>query len=568
MPTLELMTRDTILERYRERIALGRRTKLFSAEFEVLIQSFIQRLAKASSREAIQQVCAAEIALLEEGYKRATLASDYIPKYRKAIERAIEDGVLTTSPGLSHEYTYQQRVTGISEDKCEHWALTFFKYDREVYEDLDLRQAQLNRRKLLSLQAVNPHRYLEVLNELLQSKDKFQDRHMAVAIAGLTGRRLGEVLARGAFALTNHPYLLHFEGQQKYERSGYDIVTLIPAPELLLQIEKFRTLPEIKGLMKLQGETLTQAINKFDVQVNRECHKYLSRDNLVPPLENRKRVTVHNLRSLWGAIAAWMFCPPQQHEYAFIQNYLGHVLESSATGHYFRYRLVDGMGNVLREQGTMLNQVPALPLFEDSAEEVWEESMGQDLNGTDQKKSKRGARKETQPAVDERPLHAEANQMELLGAPEQLQAALRIEWQKDLDALRQEILAQVAKLSKPTESEGALWLAARVQSLEQENQRLVQANQVLVKERDLLKREVEQTQQNTNRMQCLEEEKQWLSTQLNEAQAKLDGFRKLLLGNDVQENATQPVALGAEAAKSEAEATKTEKAVQREQRDD
>ena len=501
MTALELTTRDTILDRFRERIALGKRTKLSSEEFEALIADFIQRLTKVHTPEEIQQLCTTEIELLEEGYKQATLASDYIPKYRKAIEEAIADGTLPTSPDTTHDFTHEQRVTGIQDPRSEHWALTFFKYDKQIYEDLDLRQAQLNRSKLLNLQAVNPKPYLEMLEELLNSTDRFQDRHMAVAIAGLTGRRLGEVLARGSFGLTSHPYLLHFEGQQKSDRSGYDIITLIPAPTLLLKIEEFRDLPEIKGLMRLQGEALTQAINKFDVQINRECDKYLSRDGLVPPLENRKRVTVHNLRSLWGAIAAWMFCPPHQHEYAFIQHYLGHVLESSATGHYFRYRLVDETGKTRQEQGTMLNQIPELPLIED-IEEVIEEPMDKVGDAISEEpvvetgdaikeepvgevgdaikeapvvevvedKPKRKSRKSRKAKVVEpQGTGVEVDQAalkdEVVGLFGQIQEELRTEWAEQLLALRQEMLEQIAA-SKPKQSKGSLWLAERVSALE------------------------------------------------------------------------------------------------------
>ena len=543
----ELMTRDTIIERYRERIALGRRTKLFSGEFEALVADFIRRLAQAHSRDDIQQLCTAEIALLEEGYKQVTLASDYIPKYRKAIEQAIADGLIIPTQATAHDYTHQQRMTGIQEYRSEHWALIFFKYDREVYEELDFRQAKLNRRKLLNLKTVNPRRYLGVLDQLLHSQDKFRDRHMAVAIAGLTGRRLGEVLARGSFQLTDHPHLLHFEGQQKYERSGYDIITLIPAQELLPQIEAFRDLPEIKGLMRLQGEALTQAINKFDVQVNRECHKYLSPDQLVPLLQNRKRVTVHNLRSLWGAIAVWMFCPPHQHEYAFIQHYLGHVLESSATGHYFRYRLVDETGRLLKEQGTMLTQVPELPLLDEEQVEIREEPMVEVMKNTPPKQQTRKQTKKTSDRAQgnlfqSTEVQPQALREQVMEQMEQIKDQLRAEWQRQLATLRQELLTQMVQSRQPQESEGVLWLAERVASLELENEALMNGNKALVKERDALKLELEQLQQRGKRVQELEVQKRSLATQLKEAQAKLDGFRKLLLGNDDQndKDQTQP----------------------------
>ena len=357
-----------IIELFRARITAGKRNKLSKTELESLIDSFIVQLQHAQSAEEIHTLCRAEIALLEEGYKRLTLASIYIPKYRAAIKAAIKADQIPLNGDTSHEYEYQQRVTGKRETRQEHWALTYFKYTPEEYEQLDTRQAQVNRKRLLNLKTVQCDRYLEAIDQLLHSQDKFAARHQAIAIAALTGRRMGEVVARGEFSLTEHPHLLHFTGQQKYERDGYEIITLIPAKYLLEKITEFRQRPEIQAITTLEKDALKETLNKFDVQVNTECHKYLQSTNIVPPLEGKKNVTIHNLRSLWGAIATHFFCPEDHHEYAFLQHYLGHVLKSSATGHYFRYQLTDSNGNILKTKGIKLNTIPPLPLFESEDE--------------------------------------------------------------------------------------------------------------------------------------------------------------------------------------------------------
>jgi len=317
-----------------------------------------------SARE-IQFLCEAEIRLLEEGYPQSTLASDYIPKYRKAIETAIADRRIPITPNNSHHYIHTQRVTGVEENRFEHYALSYFKYDREVYESLDKRSANTNRQRQVSLRSVNPYDYLLKLEELLDATDKFAARKQAIAIAGLTGRRIGEVLAKGKFQLSNHPHLLRFEGHQKTTVAAYDIVTLIPAEQLLEYIEQFRSLDEIRPLLELEGEALTQAVNQLDVQINRECVKHLG--SIVPPVSARATISIHNLRSLWGAIAVWLFCPDNQHEYPFIQHYLGHALDSNATGHYFRYQLVDSSAHPIPNKGVKLSQVGELPLFTDDA---------------------------------------------------------------------------------------------------------------------------------------------------------------------------------------------------------
>lgn len=357
------LTRDEIISRFRDRIAQGKRTKLTKDELGQLILHFIDRLQLIKSAALIQQLCAAEIALLESGYPQSTLASDYIPKYRKAIVDAIASGKIVTNKNNSHRYIHTQRVTGIEEERFEHYALTYFKYDKEVYSSLDKRSADTNRTRQVSLRKVEPNEYLLKLGDLLDAQGKFAARLGAIAIAGLTGRRIGEVLAKGQFQLSNHPHLLRFEGHQKTQVAAYDIVTLIPAVQLLEYIEQFRSSDEIHPLLELESDALTKAINQLDVQINRECVKHLG--NIVPPLSARSSISIHNLRSLWGAIAVWLFCPDNQHEYPFIQHYLGHAIDSNATGHYFRYQLVDRDGHPLRDKGVKLPDVGELPLFTD-----------------------------------------------------------------------------------------------------------------------------------------------------------------------------------------------------------
>lgn len=349
------LNRADIIQAFRSRILAGKRNKLSKQEFDALVESLIERLQTAKSSEEIHEICRSEISLLEEGYKKLTLASIYIPRYRAAIKEAIDAKRLKLTPQTSHEYQYQQRVTGKHETRCEHWALTYFKYTPEEYEQLDSRQAEVNQTRLNSLKTVQLDRYLDAIDQLLHSQDKFAARHQAIAIAALTGRRMGEVVAKGKFHLTEHPYQLHFTGQQKYERDGYDILTLIPASQLLDKIAEFRMRPEIRDLLVLEGKELKKQLNKFDVQINKECDKRLHLTHIVPSLEGKKSVTIHNLRSLWGAIAVHFFCPQEQHEYAFLQHYFGHVLKSSATGHYFRYQLIDRDEHLLTQKGIKLH---------------------------------------------------------------------------------------------------------------------------------------------------------------------------------------------------------------------
>ena len=439
--------RNEIIQNFRARIADGKRNKLSKQEFDCLIESLIQQLKKAKSSEAIHDICRSEIALLEEGYKKLTLASIYIPRYRAAIKDAIASKQLKLNAKTSHEYEYQQRVTGKREQRREHWALTYFKYTPEEYEQLDHRQAEVNQKRLSSLKTVALSPYLDAIETLLHSQEKFAARHQAIAIAALTGRRMGEVVARGTFTLTEHPYQLHFTGQQKYERDGYDILTLIPAQELVDRIQSFRQEAEIKTLLALEGKELKQHLNKFDVQINKECNRYLA--NIVPPLDGKKNVTIHNLRSLWGAIACHFFCPEDQHEYAFLQHYLGHVMKSSATGHYFRYQLVNAQGQRIKTKGIKLAEVPSSLIQDEPLERYPEES------GT----------------IEAMPSPSTANGAEAV-------ATLDKHWQRRWETLDKRLTAVEASLSAIAPSHEAL----KITELTQENQELQAQNEQLAQQ--------------------------------------------------------------------------------------
>jgi hypothetical protein len=523
--------RADILDRFRDRIGQGKRVKLYKAELEGLIEGFIALLEQADSSVDIQRLCQAEIALLEEGYERVTLASDYIPRYRKAIEAALEEGRLSAE--ARHEYVHHQRMTGIQERRQEHWALTFLKYSPEEYEALDKRQAQVNRKRLLSLKAVNPWLYVEKLDELLHSTGKFAARHRAIAIAGVTGRRIGEVLARGTFSLTHHPFMLHFEGQQKQERDGYDILTLIPAQSLLQEIEQFRAMAEIRELLSLEGKALPQAINKFDVQVNRECDRALMKTGIVPPLDGKEHVTVHNLRSLWGAIAVYLFCPPHHHEYAFLQHYLGHVLESAATGHYFRYQLVNGYGEPIQDKGIKLASIPELPLLDPSGEEAVSMPLQLDWQGGED-------REEDDPtdSLSDTPrrLQLSTTSEKRTRKMSMSNAKTRATQKKkgdggetqlslpEVDALRTYVDSQLQELRSLLQQQSKAPSGLASDDLGRENEAL----------KDEMTKLLRKSKQESAEIKKLRAENQALIAQLQEVQARFDSVRQLLMG-DVQE---------------------------------
>ncbi|MBM0744735.1 hypothetical protein JOY44_24570 (plasmid) [Phormidium sp. CLA17] len=119
-------TREQLIARFRDRIATNDRTKLSKDERGELILHFIDRLGNCKTENAAKALCAAEIALLEEGYPVASIANQYLPDYRKAIARAIDEGRL---PRLELPPSLYGKV-------YPHWGLYHLTYPNEVQQQL------------------------------------------------------------------------------------------------------------------------------------------------------------------------------------------------------------------------------------------------------------------------------------------------------------------------------------------------------------------------------------------------------------------------------------------------
>lgn len=129
-----LTARQNTIDRYRDRIACNQRSKLLKDELWELIHGFIAHLATLKTKALIKAFCLAEIALLEEGYPKATIGKVYLPKYRAAIREAIDHKALPMTKNTSRQYSYQKRNSGESGTAIDHLALDYLKYDQETYE--------------------------------------------------------------------------------------------------------------------------------------------------------------------------------------------------------------------------------------------------------------------------------------------------------------------------------------------------------------------------------------------------------------------------------------------------
>jgi integrase len=541
---MTLTLRSEIIDQYRDRIYKSSYFRLSSDDLQVLINGFIVELQDAKTEKKIRALCESEIKLLEEGYPQPSVAK-YLTKYRKAIATAIEDGSLPLTKANSHRYIHQQRVTGVQKERLEHWALTYLKYSPEVYDSIDKRSQLVNRDKQLNLRLVPVEQYLDLLHDFLEKKGRFEARWLATAIAGLTGRRFAEVVAKGTFSLTGHPHLLHFEGQLKSRAGhgeGYNIVTLFPAAVVLEAIERLRKLPEVKAIAKLKGSALSTALNAFNQKLNSVTGKVLIQ--VVPPLEGKKAVSVHNLRSLYGAIAVHFFCPEHQHEYAFVQHFLGHVMDSPATGHYFRYALSDDKAGLLRTKGVLLDSVPELTIGGAEREPIGElddELLDFDLEQPiatataaavevpemledPEAKPKRGRRPKAQ--VDVAAVVAAVPE-KATAEPQKVPHDLRSELERRLEQMRAEFQAQIQELRQES---NVGWFVRRVEGLERENL-------TLRIERDKAITAVQKT--DDAEVVQLRKEKEAIALELKQAQEKLDTFKRLLNGGTAEERAAE-----------------------------
>ena len=364
------LTREEIVENFRSRIAGEKRNKLNRKERECLTLIFLDRLIEMNSRrqdtrEQIEKLCLEEKNLLEEGFPKSSINSVYLPNYTRVLREAIEQGQLPLNEQNSYPKHWVKRDGSEQGTTQTHYAFDFLTYDTATQNKLRAKTTANNNKRQDALKPIHLYAYIFKLQKLLTSKDS---EDLTIAIAGLTGRRYAEVVCVGEFEITNHPYLIHFQGQQKKVDSiAYEILSLIPAQELIPVIERYRRIPEIKALAGLEDDS--PKVEAFNTRINRKTQSLFGDSGLVPILDGFKTVSIHRLRGIYGAIAIHYFCRDQQHQHRFLQNYLGHVLNkkdinapnSRATDHYFHYYLVDEHGTPITTKGVKLKDIPQLP---------------------------------------------------------------------------------------------------------------------------------------------------------------------------------------------------------------
>jgi integrase len=354
-------SRDEIIVRFRQRIAGGERSKLGKQERAALAAYFVERLALCGTEDEVSALCRAEIALLEEGYPVGSIANQYLPEWRKAIAAAVEQGQLPRQELEPNEFG----------KIYPHWGLKHLLYANEVYKSLKEQTTTFNNQKQDNLQPVDAEQFLAKAVELLQGENPYE---WGVGLLAVTGRRFSEIVAKGGFSATAHPYAIAFRGQLKKgvqsanQEQTFLIATLVKGDKVIGMIDKFRESPRIRELAGLDPDELNSRLN---TSIRHVIKREFEVTGIVPVLVGEKGVSSHNLRGCYAEVAVHLFCPPNQATHRFVQAHLGHIIgerelgtrkNAGATEHYFHYRLAGALGQQLNEKGILLEKVGNLPL--------------------------------------------------------------------------------------------------------------------------------------------------------------------------------------------------------------
>ncbi|MBD1919504.1 MULTISPECIES: protelomerase family protein [Cyanophyceae] len=385
-------TRTEIVAAMEQRIEKGDRTKLTKKELEELIAILVAKLVEMNAlgidtKAAIDRLCAAEQVLLERAYPPSSINSVYFPRYTKAIKAAIEAGRITLNGKNSYSRRWAKRnpLPGepSSGSEARHHALDGFTYPIEVQAQLRAATTQNANARQDDRQPVDLDAYMGKINLLLASNDPID---LIIAIAAVTGRRHTEVVSLGQLQPQvgemaqlipqGHPYLLRFTGQQKAAKPAYDLLTLVPAQDVLLAVEKLRATADIHDLAGVASDD--PRMEALNARVNRRVIKVLG--EVLPTPQGFTNISIHRCRAVYVPIALHFFCPANMAEQRLAQHLLGHVLlddttigNAAVTGHYYQYYLIR-KGKPLTARGVKLAASGPIPLPPDERDAPVEQS--------------------------------------------------------------------------------------------------------------------------------------------------------------------------------------------------
>jgi hypothetical protein len=317
---------------------------------------------KQDTEDTIRQLCESETALLEKGYPRATIAKNHHPLYVNLIRDAVDKKELILNQQNSYLLPVPDPDTSKLFDVRIHYAQLYLKYENSFYVGLKRATTTKNNLKQDRPQPVILPLYLGKVEGLLDSKSYPE---LATGIAAASGRRFSELI-KGRFSLpysADSPYQFIFEGQLKKqdEAPAYVTYSLVPADELMEAIARLRSFPKIKPLI---SASIRQINDSMNAAVNYQVQRHFQAPNIVSVLHGESRVTIQNLRGVYGEIATHFFCPNRAAFPRFLASCLGHLIgdeaiassNSPSTQHYFHYYLINEESQQIDSMGVMLDK--------------------------------------------------------------------------------------------------------------------------------------------------------------------------------------------------------------------
>lgn len=297
----------------------------------------------------------------------------------------------------------------------EHRALHHFLLPSEKYAELnDLSRAKVDWRNEHQLLLPDP---LAILNRLIELLEHADWAPLAVALAGLTGRRIGEVFTgrlewRSVYSLTFFGRLKRRGDPEK----GMEIPTACEAQRIVDGWERLRSHAGLQADYPYVFEEIApEKRNQRLRQLNRDLSPIVRKaadfyfQELVPTLEEdqdekevqRWGIYTHLFRSVYVTLATWLYCPVHVHPDAFAAAVLGHSyytktdegaerLNYASGQHYHRYGISDGRGNHDGRRGIRLGDpnYPGVKVIEPFEKEYAMQQQGLQEDGS-QKKKKR-----------------------------------------------------------------------------------------------------------------------------------------------------------------------------------
>lgn len=356
--------RNAVISNFRLRINVQSKRLLHEKEGELdaLIVGFIELLKEAKTTAEIQGLCDKEIALLEEGYPPNTVSRTKLGQYRKAVQVAYEDGLFGDSSGVA--ITRDDMKKGEIVTSRRHRAYDMLKYPPEFYVKQRQESAGINNLQQDNKRPIKGEVVIAKAVLYLYDEDPWK---RAAALAVLTGRRVTEIVIKGEFIETAHPYAVAFKGQQKKKKDveSFIIPTLIPGKDIIEAIKSFRMHPEVAVLADQDYKAVQGSVG---AKINRRVDQMFG--ELIPIIEGRKSVSVHSLRGVYAALCCLWLKPYEQGDMRFLEAILGHVTgkeldrqaNSRATEHYDRYYVIDRSGVPLAPDNSIITEHGPIPV--------------------------------------------------------------------------------------------------------------------------------------------------------------------------------------------------------------